>query len=282
MLRTYTAGESVTLNAVADSNSAFAGWSGAVCGGTGPCTFVTYASNSVVATFTKTRFTVTPVSDQHGTMNPSTPQQVNSGETISFTITPNSGYSISSAVGSCGGTLSGNVYTTNPVTADCDVRISFARITLRVTASAGQGGSISPTSAVVNYGDTAQFTVTPDDGYHIASVTGCGVTKYEGGVIAAKKKKKNVKGSAAGEIYITGPVTAECTVSAAFAKNTYTVSTDAGQGGSISPTSAAVNYGETLQLTVMPDDGYHIASVMGCGVTKYEGGVIAAKKRRRM
>ena len=235
-------------------------------------------SNSVAAGFTRTTFTVMPVFDQNGTMNPSTPQQVNSGETISFTITPNRGYRILSAGGSCGGSLSGNVYTTNPVTANCDVRVSFARITLRVTASAGQGGGISPTSANVNYGETLQLTVTPDDGYHTASVTGCGVTKYEGGVISAKKKKK-VKSSAAGEAYITGPVTEDCTVSATFAINTFSVTPIAGEHGSMDPsTPQTVNYNDTASFDIAAEEGYHIESVSGCGGTTYAA---TAKKKKK-
>ncbi len=275
---TYIAAEYVTLNAVADSNSVFAGWSGAGCGGTGYCSFAMNTNNAVVAAFTRAKFTVTPVFDQHGTMNPSTPQAVNSGETISFTITPNSGYRISSVSGSCGGTLSENVYKTNPVTADCDVRVVFASNTFRVTASAGQGGGISPTSATVNYGETLQLTVTPDDGYHIASVTGCGVTKYEGGVIAAKKKKK-VKSSAAGEVYITGPVTADCNVSATFAIDTFSVTPIAGEHGSMNPsTPQTVNYNGTASFDIAAEEGYHIESVSGCGGTAYAA---TAKKKKK-
>jgi hypothetical protein len=274
----YDAETSVTLNATPSSNSVFAGWNGAGCTGTGSCTFAMNSNNTVIATFTKTKFTVTPIFDQHGTMNPSTPQVINSGQTVPFTITPSSGYRILYVGGSCGGSLSENVYTTNPVTADCNVMAFFTSNTLRVTASAGQGGSISPASRIVNYGETAQFTVTPDDGYHIASVTGCGVTKYEGGVIAAKKKKKNVKGSAAGEVYIAGPITESCTISASFAINTFTVTPSAGEHGNINPsTQQTVNYNDMVPFSVKADDGYHIQSVSGCNGTAYT----AAKKKKK-
>jgi hypothetical protein len=43
--------------------------------------------------------------------------------------------------------------------------------TFTITASAGTGGSISPSGSVtVEYGDDQTFTVTPDSGYEIASV----------------------------------------------------------------------------------------------------------------
>jgi hypothetical protein len=66
-----------------------------------------------------------------------------------------------------------------------------------VTATAGAGGSISPASAMVNDGATTSFTVTPDSGYAIDSVAGCG-------------------GSLNGTAYTTGAVTADCTVTATF------------------------------------------------------------------
>ncbi|MCK9532719.1 MAG: DUF1566 domain-containing protein [Gammaproteobacteria bacterium] len=67
-----------------------------------------------------------------------------------------------------------------------------------VSTSAGDGGAISPASATVDDGATASFTVTPDTGYSIVNVVGCG-------------------GSLSGNTYTTGAVTAACTVTASFA-----------------------------------------------------------------
>ncbi|MCI5140612.1 MAG: hypothetical protein D3909_02565, partial [Candidatus Electrothrix sp. ATG1] len=58
-------------------------------------------------------YTVTPSAGSGGTISPDSPQTVAHGATTSFTVTANTGYSISSVDGSCGGTLSGNTYTTN-------------------------------------------------------------------------------------------------------------------------------------------------------------------------
>lgn len=69
-----------------------------------------------------------------------------------------------------------------------------------VTANAGAGGGISPASATVNSGATASFTVTPNGGNSINTVTGCG-------------------GALAGSTYTTGAVTANCTVAASFVSN---------------------------------------------------------------
>ncbi|MBI4685575.1 MAG: hypothetical protein HY755_10285 [Nitrospirae bacterium] len=147
------------------------------------------------------------------------------------------------------GILSGNSYTTGAITANCTVIANFAINTYTVTPSAGSGGSINPnTPQTVNYNSTIAFTVTPNAGYHIASVTGCG-------------------GSLNGNTYTTGSITANCNVSATFSINTstYTVSTSAGSGGTITPASQTVVQGATASFTVTANNGYFIVSVTGCG-----------------
>ena len=70
-------------------------------------------------------FTVTPtVSGSHGTINPNTPQLVGYGRELEISLTPASGF-VPSVSGTCGGTLSGNTYTTNPAIVDCTVVVSF-------------------------------------------------------------------------------------------------------------------------------------------------------------
>ena len=130
-----------------------------------------------------------------------------------------------------------------------------------VTAAAGAHGSIDPTTQAVAAGATAQVTVTPDAGYRIDTVDGCG-------------------GSLAGSVYTTGAIGAACTVTATFARRSYTVTASAGQGGTIAATSATVEFGGTATFAITPTEGYDIASVAGCGGTlvdsSYTTGAIAA------
>jgi uncharacterized repeat protein (TIGR01451 family) len=72
-----------------------------------------------------TTHVVTPVAGSGGSIVPSTPQTVNDGQTIAFTVTPNTGFAIDSVTG-CGGSLTGNTYTTGAITADCTVNATFA------------------------------------------------------------------------------------------------------------------------------------------------------------
>lgn len=115
-----------------------------------------------------------------------------------------------------------------------------------VSATAGIGGSINPSSHAIEHGDTATFEVNPQDGYSVDSVSGC-------------------NGTLVGAVYTTDVITGACTVSARFRLNTYTVSSAAGTGGSVTPTSQVVNHGATTELTVTWEPGFSLDSVTGCG-----------------
>ena len=213
----------------------------------------TYTTNAitadcmVVANFAQITYNVTPSAGANGTISPSGVQAVNAGSTASFTVAPAAGYT-GSVGGTCGGTLVGNTYTTNAVTADCTVVASFAQITYNVTPSAGANGSISPNVLQsIAQGGSATFAVTPNTGYS-ANVGGtCG-------------------GSLVGNTYTTNAVNADCTVAATFSLNTYSVTPSAGANGSISPNTAQiVAHGAATSFTVTANAGY-TASVAGtCG-----------------
>ncbi len=71
-------------------------------------------------------YTVTPSAGSNGTISPNVAQSnVAKGATLSFTVIPSVNYD-ASVGGTCGGTLSGNTYTTNPITSSCTVVASFS------------------------------------------------------------------------------------------------------------------------------------------------------------
>lgn len=263
-------GESTSITVTPNAGFLIAGVSG--CGGSlSGNTYTTGAISAdctVSATFSAivpVTHTVTATAGAGGNVDPSS-ATVATGGTTTVTVTPDAGFSIVSVSG-CGGSLSGNAYTTGAITADCTVSATFsvvAPVTHSVTATAGSGGSISPGSATVLDGGTASFAVTPDAGFLIAGVSGCG-------------------GSLSGNTYTTGVITADCTVSATFSVTppvTHTVTATAGSGGSINPGSATVLNGGTTSFTVTPDTGFSIAGVSGCGGglsgNTYTTGVITA------
>jgi len=170
----FNEGTAVTLTAQADAGSEFGGWGGDCqnCGQAGQCQITIDSDKDCTATFDLQTHTVTPsVGSGQGSIDPSTPQTVNYNETVHFTLTPDQCYHIDGVGGTCGGTLNGNQFTTNPVTQDCSVVANFAIDTYTITASAGAGGSINPSGDVaVNCGADQSFTITPDAGYWIDDV----------------------------------------------------------------------------------------------------------------
>jgi hypothetical protein len=99
---------------------------------------------------------------------------VSQGATQVFAIAANTGYNIANVL--VDGVSQGAVttYTFNNVQASHTIVASFVPVgaTFTITASAGTGGTITPTgSVIVNQGATQVFTITPNSGYYIVGVT---------------------------------------------------------------------------------------------------------------
>jgi YD repeat-containing protein len=189
-------------------------------------------------------YTITATAGSGGSISPSGAVSVKSGTNKTFTITPNTGYHI--AVVTVDGVSQGAIssYTFTNVRANHTINASFAINTFIITASAGSGGTISPSgSVVVNYSANQSFSITPNTGYHVVSVT--------------------VDGNSQGAItsYTFSNVTANHTISATFAINSYTLTTTAGSGGTITPSTVVVNYGGSQSFSIAPNANYHIADV---------------------
>ena len=118
--------------------------------------------------------------------------------------------------------------------------------TYKITASCNEGGTISPSGEVnVKKGESQSFTITPNTGYKIKSVT---VDSSNQGTIST---------------YTFSNVTAAHTITAEFEKLTYNISASCGTGGTISPSgTTSVAYGSSKTYTIQPMDGYEIADVI--------------------
>ena len=89
--------------------------------------YIVHQENDTIYRFARVDITthiVTPIAHPGGSLDPGTPQTVEEGDTVAFTVKPESGYAIGDVSG-CGGTLVGETFTTAPVTADCTVTASF-------------------------------------------------------------------------------------------------------------------------------------------------------------
>jgi hypothetical protein len=96
------------------------------------------------------------------------------------------------------------------------------------------------------------LTISPSIGYHLVSLTDNGV---------------DVTASVSNGTYTIYSVTANHTVVATFAINTYSVTASISAGnGAVTPASSYVNYGGSAVLTIIPATGYYLATLTDNGV----------------
>lgn len=176
--------------------------------------------------------------------------RVNAGQTASFSITPAADFQIGDVTG-CDGRLNGQTYTTAAINANCTVSATFVTKRFQVTTSAGEGGSISPTSQMVEKGKTTNFNLVPAAGYTVESAKGCG-------------------GKLEGRLYTTGMITADCKVEASFSKSSWTVTVNVGAGGKASASTQKVAHGTVVSMNFTPDAGFELTDASGCGATLRE------------
>ena len=157
-------------------------------------------------------FNITSISEYGGSISPSGTTTVNSGDSKTFTITPNTGFKIKDIKvdGVSVGAVS--TYTFSNVTQDHIIEAQFEPITFTITASSGVGGTMTPSGTVsINYGESKTFTITPDKGYKIKDV------KVDGKSVGAVSK------------YTFTNVTDNHTIEATFEKNEIVIVLQVGQ-----------------------------------------------------
>lgn len=69
--------------------------------------------------------TVSPRATGNGSISPATPQEVIEGDSVPFTLVPDTGFAIGTIGGTCGGDLVNQIYTTAPIVDDCTVQVEF-------------------------------------------------------------------------------------------------------------------------------------------------------------
>ena len=117
-----------------------------------------------------------------------------------------------------------------------------------VTATAGQGGTISPSGAIaVDFGSSKSFTIAPSTGYHVLDVL--------------------VDGSSVGAVtsYPFTNVQASHTIHASFSPDAYTLTITPPVNGTVtkSPDQASYLSGTVITLTATPATGYSFTGWSG-------------------
>ena len=121
-----------------------------------------------------------------------------------------------------------------------------------ITASAGTGGSISPSGSVsVNHGANKSFTISADSAYKISTI------KVDGSNISGVSGRSSYT-------YTFTNVTTDHTIAATFYYDpptvNYTITASATTGGTISPNgTVSVESGSSKTFTATPSSGYRLS-----------------------
>jgi alpha-tubulin suppressor-like RCC1 family protein/sugar lactone lactonase YvrE len=202
------------------------------------------ADMSIAASFEMNTYTITAGAGSNGSIVPSGTLTVSHGGNGAFTITPEAGYHVADVLVDGASIGAVESYTFANVTADHTISAAFAINTYTITAAAGAGGSVVCTPATVDYGLNSMCTITANTGFHITDVLVDGVSA----------------GAIASHPFVN--VTADHTISANFAINTYTITATAGTGGAVVCTPSTVDYGLNSTCTITANTGFHITDVL--------------------
>ncbi|MCX8480504.1 MAG: fibronectin type III domain-containing protein, partial [Sediminibacterium sp.] len=210
-------------------------------------TFDSVKENQTIRVVFKIRtYTINAIAGNGGSITPQGVSTVNYGDRPSYIIAPNMGYVIDSIT--INGNKISNVHniTLDSVKENQTIRVVFKLLTYTIHAIAGNGGSITPQgNSTVYYGDRPSYTITPNTGYLIDSITING-------------NKMSIVNN-----IILDSVKANQSISVVFKIKTYTIASSAGIGGSITFVGdSIVNYGSNLTYNFAPNAGYLIDSLI--------------------
>ncbi|MBR8537606.1 right-handed parallel beta-helix repeat-containing protein, partial [Carboxylicivirga sediminis] len=201
-------------------------------------------------------YDVTIASTGLGATSPATDLSVLPGDDLEIIMTPVEGNGVSDVVVNSesvydqmidngDGTFS---YTISAIGEDKAVNVTFLPY-YTVTATAVDGGSISPLTSVILEGRSSdEFTITPDAGYKLTSLLLDG-------------EEVQWEDNAGVLTYTISTVTADASLVAAFTEY-FTVTATAGTGGAITPPTSEVLINESSdEFTITPDAGYKLTSL---------------------
>ena len=200
-------------------------------------------AHTISATFAQMMFEITVNAGANGSITPGTASYAY-GAVPTFAITPNLGYSIADVT--VDGVSIGAVatYAFLPLTANHTIAATFAADSYTITATAGNGGTISPAGvSTVAYNADKSYTITANTGYEVSGVYVDGA--YVGAVTS----------------YTFTGVTANHTIAAAFAAKEYTVTVNQPAHGNITPGTTTVLYGATPSFVITPAVGYNVTAI---------------------
>ncbi len=191
-------------------------------------------------------YVITATATGGGTISPSDEVKVKKGESVKFTMTPDQGARLLNVYIDGINYGARNTYTFTNVRAKHTIEAVFFKNYYEITASAGEGGKISPSGTNrIRRGTSYQYRIQANSGYEISRVLVDGV---DVGVVTT---------------YRFTNIVDDHTIQAEFKKNTFMISSSAGEGGTISPSGTrVVRKNANVVVRITPNTGWHIQDVI--------------------
>lgn len=194
----------------------------------------------------KKKYSISAAVNGGGTIIPSGTFTKEEGDNQTFTISPNSGWSIKEILVNGVSVGAKETHSLTNIEKNYNIVANFSRIIHEINATASEGGTISPSGKFsVNDGDNQTFSITPQSGWKISGIYLDGVAQVISSLFNLKTIKKNH------------------TVSATFSRIVHLITFSTSLGGTISPNGTlSVNEGDDQAFTVTPEDGWEINDVI--------------------
>jgi hypothetical protein len=206
------------------------------------------ADHTIVSFFETGVFYIEAIQNEGGSISPVGITEVEKGGSQAYTITVNVGHELTGLLidGQSVGIPSGNTYLFNNVNADHTIEPLFGQQTFTINATAEGGGTIVESGAVqIVYGSDKTFTFTADEGWEASEL------KVDGAIVTLPANNE----------YTFNNVTSSHAIHIKFTKKKFKITVLSNDGGSVSPGTTEVEYGDDIAFQVNPLISHNISDV---------------------
>ena len=210
-------------------------------------TFIMPARNvEVSAVFTANAYSITVVQPTNGMVSASA-TSATAGTTVKLTATPAEGYTLDYFTLD-GARINGNTFIMPA--RNVEVSAVFTANAYSITVVQPTGGSVSASATSATAGTTVKLTANPAEGYTLDYFTLDGA-RINGNTFSMPAR--NVE------------------VSAVFTANAYSINVVQPTGGTVSASKLSAFFGEAVELTAVPDEGYELSHYVVNGAANNGG-----------
>jgi hypothetical protein len=221
-------------------------------GGLPTYSFINVTGSHVIsAVFKPIILSILSSTGPNGVINPEGVTSLVYGSDYTYTINPDVGFAILDVI--IDGTSVGAVssYSFNDITSNHTISALFDTADFEIFITCGNGGIINPPgNQGLHFGDNITYNIIPDKGYIIDDVI---VDSISVGSV---------------ESYTFGNITSNHSIYVSFALMTYNITAASGTGGTLSPGTMSLTYGEDVTYFFEPEEGYKIIDVIVDGVSQ--------------